>query len=219
MRIPWSTLRGIGNSGAAKATILMPLIGYLFLFNGHFVNWLALHPAVGVTNEATQAALGWRLLCLYYGLTLVGVATVVYALRCPYVCKRYADAVEYARDARAIHSSGSAFLGLIGELRNVKDSSKAAPESVLATVRGELTLIGAQAPDEQAWDSLAAAERSSRVLRLLTAKYNVMDYSHRFGRRTVAALYALGLLLLAVPSANLFYEVTRQSVGMLIAKM
>ena len=40
MRIPWSTLRGIGNSSAAKATILMPLIGYLFLFNGHFVNWL-----------------------------------------------------------------------------------------------------------------------------------------------------------------------------------
>lgn len=218
MRIPWSMLRGIGNSGAAKATILMPLVGYLFLFNGHFVNWLALHPAVGIATEAAQATLGWRLLCLYYGLTLVAVATVVYALRCPYVCKRYADAVEYARDARSIHSSETAFLGLIGELRSVKESPSTAPESVRAAVRGELTLIGTPAQDAQAWHSLQASERPSRVLRLLTAKYNVMDYSRRFARRTVAALYAFGLLLLAVPSANLFIAVTRQSVGMLLAR-
>ena len=219
MRIPWSTLRGIGNSSAAKATILMPLIGYLFLFNGHFVTWLALHPATGVTTEATQAALGWRLLCLYYGLTLVAVATVVYALRCPYVCKRYADAVDYARDVRTIHASGSAFAGLIGELRRVKDSAETAPKSVLDAVRGELTLLGPPAQDAQAWGLLPAAERPSRVLRLLTAKYNVLDYSHRFARRTAATLYVLGLLLLAVPSANLFVSVTKQSMGMLLAAM
>ena len=219
IRIPWSMLRGIGNSGAAKATILIPLVGYLFLFNGQFVTWLQLHPAVGgVATEATQAAFGWRLLCLYYGLMLVAIATVVYAVRCPYVCKRYADAVAYALDTHQIHSSAGAFAGLIGELRDVVGSSKAAPAGALQAAKGELLLLGRKDADANAWDSIELEERPSRVQRLLTAKYNLEDHSRRWARRIVVMLYAIGLVLLALPSGNLFFEVSRQTVRMLLAQ-
>jgi hypothetical protein len=219
IRVPWSRLRGIGNSAAAKATILMPLVGYLVLFNGEFVAWLQLHQTVGdvVTSGATEAALGWRLLCLYYGLMLVAIATIVYTVRCPWICKRYADAIECARDTDEIHSSASAFSSLIRELRQIVSSSRRAPDRVLEAANGELRLIGSKDQDEGAWDSIGANERSSRVQRLLAAKYNLEDYSRPLARIAVAVLYAIGLLLLAIPSGHLFFKVTQHSLGMFVA--
>lgn len=39
----WSVLRRLGNSTIAKATIAVPLVGYLLLFNGEIVKFLSLH--------------------------------------------------------------------------------------------------------------------------------------------------------------------------------
>jgi hypothetical protein len=39
---PWSDLRGISNSYAAKSTILIPLVGYWIIFNENVAKWLNL---------------------------------------------------------------------------------------------------------------------------------------------------------------------------------
>lgn len=42
--LPWTTLREVGNLSAVKATVLIPLIGYLILFNQNVVEYLRLSP-------------------------------------------------------------------------------------------------------------------------------------------------------------------------------
>jgi len=207
--IPWSRLRGIGNSAAAKSTILIPLVGYLFLFNEQIIEALKLHSALEMATapHASGAELGWRLLCLYYGLTFVAIATIVYALSCPQVCKRYADSVEYSRDVLEIHSSPGAFRGLVGELGLELEAASGAPTGVRNAADGELKLL--DSGDAAAtWGLLPSGERPSRLLRLLAAKYNLMDYTRPAARRATAVLYATGLVLLAIPAMQLFYRVT-----------
>lgn len=213
VRAPWSILRGIGNSAAAKATILIPLVGYLFLFNSHFVEWLQLHAAVsqGPPPVAAEAGLGWRLMCLYYGLMLVAIATVLYAMACPKICKRYADSVEYARDVLEIHSSEDAFVGLVGELNRVLAETNRLPQHAREAASGEIRLLGSGGVTV-AFAALPQNQRPSRVLRLLAAKYNLVDYTRPAARVLVAVLYGVGLTLLAIPSANLFYRVTRSAI-------
>src|SRR3954468_22128385 len=87
----WSTLRALGNSPLARATIVIPVVGYLLIMNGEFVAWFdpdaaAVH-ASGVPLLFTHA---WRLIFIYYGLTLTALATAWYGLACPKLIKKYA---------------------------------------------------------------------------------------------------------------------------------
>jgi hypothetical protein len=86
--VSWRLLRSIGNSRAAKLTVLIPLIGYLILLNDTVVAHL------GLFGEAADATL-MRLLAIYCGLVFVAVASVIFAICCPREVKRYASPEEY----------------------------------------------------------------------------------------------------------------------------
>lgn len=218
--VPWSRLRGIGNSAAAKATILIPLVGYLFLFNDHFIGWLQLHDAVApsIPTDSDGTELSWRLLFLYYGLTFVAMATIVYALSCPHICKRYADSVEFSRHVQEVHASQAAFAGLVNELQHKVNMANRVPNNILNAAEDELKLLRDTAAAE-AWESLQASERPSVLLRLLVAKYNLMDFERRVFRGATAALYVVGLAMLAIPAAQLFYRVTIASIDLICASV
>jgi hypothetical protein len=50
----WTVLRDIGNSAPAKLTILIPLVGYLIIFNEHVLKYLELsHQLFG--NKDSQS--------------------------------------------------------------------------------------------------------------------------------------------------------------------
>jgi hypothetical protein len=52
----WNSLRVIGNSTIGKAAIIVPVLGYLLLFNHEVVNFLKLHSTL--CNDCT---IPWRL--------------------------------------------------------------------------------------------------------------------------------------------------------------
>jgi hypothetical protein len=57
---PWTDLRGISNSNAAKSTILIPLIGYWIIFNESVLSWLQLaHPLGGHATSYYEASRGY----------------------------------------------------------------------------------------------------------------------------------------------------------------
>jgi hypothetical protein len=91
--VPWTDLRGISNSNAAKSTILIPLIGYWIVFNQSMVQWLQLaHQLVG--NDQSDH-ISPRLLWLYMALCAIGAGTFIYGLRCPAEVKKYGDYKDY----------------------------------------------------------------------------------------------------------------------------
>jgi hypothetical protein len=101
---PWTDLRGISNSTAAKSTILIPLIGYWIMFNESAVRWLQLARQLG--GGDTGDHISPRLLWLYMALCAIGVATFIYAWRCPAEVKKYGDYKDYVNgDGPAMTSS------------------------------------------------------------------------------------------------------------------
>src|SRR4051794_29582873 len=90
---PWSNLPGISNSYAAKATILVPAIGSWIVFNETLVHWLRL--ATQFREGTAGGEVPRRLLWLYLGLVLIGIASAVYSWRCPRVVKKYGDAEDF----------------------------------------------------------------------------------------------------------------------------
>jgi hypothetical protein len=90
---PWSDLRGISNSYAARSTILIPLIGYWAIFNDRLVDWLNL--AREFVGAPITGQISTRVLWLYMGLCAIALGTFIYALRCPQEVKKYGDYKDY----------------------------------------------------------------------------------------------------------------------------
>jgi hypothetical protein len=99
----WGRLRVIGNSRLVRLTIIIPLLGYLIVFNSHVVSALQLatsyfssdieHSLLGNVNSEFLAS---RLRLLYFGLFLIGIGSSLFTLFCPQKVKQYVDAVALA---------------------------------------------------------------------------------------------------------------------------
>jgi hypothetical protein len=123
----WDRLRVIGNSRLIKLTIIMPLVGYLIIFNNHVVSALQLatsyfssdieHSFLGNINGEFLAS---RLRFLYFGFFLTGVGSSLFTLFCPQKVKQYADAVALAQRELAFLPMPH-FYSLIGDLSRKRD--------------------------------------------------------------------------------------------------
>jgi hypothetical protein len=71
--VSWRLLRSVGNSRAAKLTVLIPLVGYLILLNDDFVTHLTL--AKDMFGDAADATFT-RLLSIYVGLVFIAAASL-----------------------------------------------------------------------------------------------------------------------------------------------
>src|SRR5437667_10548734 len=94
----WTSLRAMGNSAAARMTIIIPFVGYLILFNENALLYFELSRRIfGEQPTATVGAahVSLRLLSIYFGLCLVAVASATYGLRCPIEIKQFATPADY----------------------------------------------------------------------------------------------------------------------------
>jgi hypothetical protein len=91
---PWSELRAVTNSPAAKATVLIPIIGYLIIFNENVIKYLHVATDVGGTIPP-EGHVSSRLLLVYLGLMFIAVGAAAYQLFCPADVKHYGDTNAY----------------------------------------------------------------------------------------------------------------------------
>jgi hypothetical protein len=104
----WSNLRLIGNSNILKFTILIPIIGYMILFNEHLVQHFNLaEEFFGEVNpENDKRALNvitfWRLYCFYFGFCFLGGGAFLFHLICPPQIRRHGDQSNYVREEKQV---------------------------------------------------------------------------------------------------------------------
>jgi hypothetical protein len=68
----WSRLRGIGKSSAAKLTLLLPLIGYLIIFNKNVADFLHLASEFAGAADA-QFSVAPKLMLVYIGICAIAL--------------------------------------------------------------------------------------------------------------------------------------------------
>jgi hypothetical protein len=177
---PWSDLRSISNSYAARTTVLIPLIGYMILFNTNIIRWLDLVRGLEVSHDPNVIPV--RLLFIYFGLCSVAIGVVVYNLACPNEVKEYASAEAYVGDA--VHNVP--MIVRSGYQRALIDSPYKAD---LETINGK---------------SYLADEKWRAFLHLY---FTYLNRRKPVARVVTACAYALGITLLAIPSGEVFLRI------------
>jgi hypothetical protein len=185
----WSTVRGIGNSLPAKASVILPFVGYLILFNKHVVEAIALHC---IELPCREQVLFPKLYYLYFGLTFFGVASFLYQLRCDSRIKRFANVEDYILSVKEITSDNELYKYQLATEELVGESAATSD-----------FLIGQLADPQQA---------PQLKLNILTSHYRALDGSKPISRFFVLLAYGFGFLFMAIPAMATFIQVTKSFV-------
>jgi hypothetical protein len=172
MRWPsWADLRGIGNSNAVRASIIVPVIGYLIILNSTVADYLKLHGIEWVHEPASAWDRLWslKLYLVYFGLMFLGVGAAVYQWKCPPFVKKYADWADYVAGV--------------------------APHADHESVER----LGRSLGREPTMDKYNGAGEDWK-LSYLRQHYGAMSSDFRGWRIATAVLFAWGFALLAIPS-------------------
>lgn len=94
----WSALSNIGNSSIARLTILMPIIGYLLIFNTTFLSYLdisLLDRDVQAPSDLLTYLYSKNMKFLYFGLLVFGIGVAIYNIFVPFQIKKHPFVEEY----------------------------------------------------------------------------------------------------------------------------
>ena len=196
-RSRWSELRNLGQSNLVKASVLMPVFGYLLLLSEHVhyylydTNWPFGHlPSL------------WRVWMLFYGSFLLAVGSILFALFCPVEIKRYPSAY-YLVDTERPHLTAHGQTQQIADkLTVLYDSMSTWQKSIFQRpkLRPDLPNLGA--------GTIPALQTGDQWGLGLIHIWELKDIKRPFLRIIVFALFCTGLFLLAVPAAFTFLQVT-----------
>jgi hypothetical protein len=185
-RSRWSVLRGLGNSSIAKATIAVPLVGYLLLFNGEIVKFLSLH-----TDFCRSASCGpsLRLLLLYLGCCSIAVGAALYGLKCPALIKKYDSAAAFF-EAEKVYFCQPRNLDYLQRLIELgTETNPLAQNAPVFSYNGRSEV-----------DPNSLADPMGELYRVL----NVSDSKFRIAAFTS---YYLGIIIFLIPTAMTFFQV------------
>lgn len=179
----WSTLRVIGNSMLVRATVIMPFVGYLILFNVHVVE--ALRPAVDLfpdcgSGSCAQSFMLSRLFFIYFGLMFLGVGAFVYQLRCDPNIKRFDTPEAFTASVSAVVTESDLFL-----YQDTIERVGGPASSTREFLAGEIANLD-QAPRLK--------------LSILNNLYRALDGARYFSRLVVLLCYLVGFVLVLCPS-------------------
>jgi hypothetical protein len=87
----WTLLRRVGNSVPVRLTVLIPLVGYLIIFNSYVIHYLEL--AKELVGNPPPSGASTRLLLIYFGLCALAAGSVIYAYMCPEQVQRYTASI------------------------------------------------------------------------------------------------------------------------------
>jgi hypothetical protein len=200
----WIQLRSLGESSLVRASVLMPAFGYILLLNDNVHQYLTIKYDGILLRYLPEL---WRVWLLFYGSFCLAIATVIYALFCPREIKRYSSEFEMA-DAEATHII---HLGEIPVLR------KKLGELAQAMSPWENGIIKLRFPSARLADpSITNIKPDILAPSLLIQLWSLRNIKHPMLRILTVLLFGIGTLLLAIPAALTFLQVTALPLGRLL---
>lgn len=194
----WVRLRFVSNSTAAKSTILVPIIGYLIIFNEKVVEFLSLVRSV---EAHSGAEVSYRLILIYLGLCAISLGVVVYGWFCPNEVKHYGSASAY------VQGDGPSLRGfVIDDIGRLLESSAQRPRLVIISDALQEKIRRGMPPDE---------DFDKYRIEVLHLHFEYLNSSHPIARAVCFWSYLIGFGLLAIPSLIVFIRVLGILVGIM----
>jgi hypothetical protein len=200
--LTWDVLREIGNSHFVRATIFVPLIGYLILFNEKLTKWLTLASEF-VGFQPVGLTVSLNLLWVYFGLTFISFGSLTYSIWCPREVKLHGSASEYVRAERDtvsdLHAMSARTLGSRFWNRLNKAWAQHKPRLIgnYADQGGEYSYADSR------------ADQGTQTAACLRIYYEFLREVAPIARAFSGAFFGVGFLCLLVPSAQVFLRVAK----------
>jgi hypothetical protein len=221
----WDELRRPGNHKLVQLTAVVPVVGYLILLNKELARYYALY------FDADSLVISYRLYCLYFGFTFLGVASILFNFLCPKLVKEYGSAAAFvaaeerisdrARIRRMMDALiGERFKEQFPNARYTLEQVRAVGGAVdwaapIPFARGTPDFHNEAAYLQQLkrdHDDMAAQIVDSPGL-VMTHYFVPLKDENRAGRFAVFVMYVLGFAVLAIPTIEVFVRVLRGLVG------
>ncbi|MBW9070642.1 hypothetical protein [Agrobacterium pusense] len=183
----WSVLRGLGNSSIAKATIAVPIAGYLLIFNREIVNILSLHTDF---CQSTSCVPSLRLFLLYLGCCSIAVGTALYGLKCPTLIKKYDSAAAFFEAEKAYFCQPRNLDYLLKLIKSGTDTEPLDHDAPTFDYNSERPNV----------DPSSLADPMGEL-------YRVLNVSHPWIRLLALISYYVGIVTLLIPTAMTFVQV------------
>jgi len=189
VNITWGNLKIIGQSKLVSMTIIIPLFGYIIFFNEQLISIIEvsnsylnqfkiIHTDITLNNSN-------KLFYIYFGLSFLGIASILYKLVSPSLINEYKSMREYIDKEKMIMNLNNTNI-LFNKLKddNNKDVDLLQDKIVPVSEISDDTLIGIMSIN---WKHNNELFQKTRML--------------------VFSLYIVGFLLLFIPSIRMFYNV------------
>ena len=188
---PWVRLRFVSNSTAAKSTILVPLIGYLIIFNANVVSYLNLAREFGIQQNV---GVSHRLILIYLGLCAISVGVLLYGWFCPNEVKHYGSAAAF------VQGDGPSLRGFVMNDIQLLIAKIEPYKTKLEELSRDLSL-------KRDRDGLDEGDTERYRIENLHLYFDYLNLSHPAIRTAVIWAYVVGFGLLAIPSLEVFGKV------------
>jgi hypothetical protein len=199
-RSRWSGLRDLGQSHLVRASVLMPVFGYLLLLNEHVHDYLTVrYDGEWPFNQLPSI---WRVWMLFYGSFLLAMGSLLFSWCCPVEIKRYASAFDLANIERPHLTAHNQTREIADRLRELY--SRMSKWENLIFLRPRLK------PDEPNLGAGTSSELTTADqwgLGLIHI-WEVNDIKCPTLRITIFSLFRVGLFLLTVPAVFTFLQVS-----------
>lgn len=205
-RIPsWESIRKIGQSKILGLTILVPILGYMILFNEQLVHYFELSKdiftstvidaspdGVNISNDNKS-----RLFYFYFGFSFLGFGSLIYQLFCPSIIKEHSSDREFIRDGLSLMTEKR--IDLVRRYLGQKVDESLFPE--LADLKQRFKI----AKEMNLEHGTKHRELAAKDLMLMQWQYE--NWSYFIARIFIFALYLLGFGILAIPTLEMFKNV------------
>jgi hypothetical protein len=182
----WNDLRRLGNSSIARASIIVPVLGYLIIFHSDLINYLNIH-----TSFCENCSVSWRLYMFYFSCCFFAMGSVIYAVRCPRTIKEYAVARDYFEADKHYFCSADN-LAYLFDLLDREGAEPSDPFPLRSKLASQTNVIPDQLP---------------YLAGLMGQHFFLENRKHPWSRMAVFVSYAVGFILLGIPTVWTFFQV------------
>ena len=189
MNIAWSELKKVGQSKLVNMTILIPLFGYIIFFNDKLTSIVEISTSYLSQFQTIESNISFdtsnNLFYIYFGLSLLGIASILYKLASPSLINEYISMREYIDKERNIMNlcNTTSLYNLLTDQKNSKVSSL--QDKIIPVEEIDIdTVVGIMSIN---WEHNNTLYKKTRVLILL--------------------LYIFGFFLISIPSIKMFFAI------------
>lgn len=203
----WEMLRLIGKSRIVGLTALIPFIGYFLLFNENIVTYISISPEFAKSASELSVTIS-RLHYLYFGLTTLGISSILYSLFCPKAIKENGSEYEYSSKEMNVmtYARLREINNKYGKLLKSEDDSVKELQIYLDNYINSEKKVLDFSSREEAFEKIKKIENNA-ILDILRFNWNYINKELFWLRLLTALGYTIGFILVLIPSAIVFISV------------